>query len=196
MRVQEIANFVYHSNGIEGIHTPPEKIMEHIENRKKFVSPLISNHVAAVEYVLLNCKTAPTLGKICSLHKILLDNVDKYAGVLRPCAVFIGGREAPKHTAVPYLLDNWVQFWNKMPTKEWGKKQSAIYRHCEYEYIHPFTDGNGRSGRLLLLWDLLNKRCKPIIYECDNVARFTYYKMLREAHANRDEYLKKFAGEG
>ena len=118
-----IAEFIYNSNGIEGIHTPIEAVKPDCKH------PLISNHIEAVNYVLENYKDTPTLGQICTLHSILMKNVDRYAGTMRTFPVYIGGDEAPKAGAVPYLLENWLQLWNKKPYKTCTKNLAVQLRH-------------------------------------------------------------------
>lgn len=64
--------------------------------------------------------------------------------------VWIGGREAmPGDKVVPALINLLDSITHHQPTR---------LVHLRYEYIHPFTDGNGRSGRALWLWQMLEQQ--------------------------------------
>lgn len=56
--------------------------------------------------------------------------------------------------------------------------------HAEYEQIHPFQDGNGRTGRLLLLRQCLQHRLMPVIIQDED--KLTYYHMLHTAQVEGD----------
>ena len=185
-----IANFVYNSNGIEGYLTPAKHVEETLSGKSQSKSPLILNQIAAIEYVKKHHKERPTLNTISELHSILLKDVDSWAGIYRRCPVWIGGQEAPDHKKVLYLIKNWIALWDKKPRKTWTNKKAAMYRHYEYECIHPFTDGNGRSGRLLLLWDCLHHRTSVDFPECANTLRAKYYASIQRYRTKeRDEYM-------
>lgn len=62
--------------------------------------------------------------------------------------VTIGGRLAPNPEIAIILLSELLE---RIRTKKIGPHEA----HCEYEYIHPFMDGNGRSGRALWLWQMI-----------------------------------------
>lgn len=161
-----IAKFIYNSNGIENIYTPEKDILSILQGKTKGSSPMILNQIAAVEYVKKNKAVIPTLAMIMELHRILLKDVDRTAGQYRNASVYIGGREAPHWSSLHYRLDNWLFSWTQCENVAETSAKDALSRHYEYEYIHPFFDGNGRSGRLLLLWDCLYHKAKMEIIEC------------------------------
>lgn len=188
-----ISEFIFNSNGIEGYYTPAKDILKILGGKVPGKSPLIINQIEAVKYVELHKNGIPTLGQILDLHRILLNGMDTWAGKLRQFPVYIGGDEAPNYTSIFYLLSTWINTWERKPVKSWTQKKTAFLRHCEYEYIHPFSDGNGRSGRLLLLWDCLHHGTTMDIIECDNPKRFAYYDKLQEYRRTlRDKYLKEW----
>jgi len=172
------ADFIYNSNGIEGLYTPFSYIMEYI-NGEHDPNPLVGNQLKAIDFVIEHRKEIPDLDSIAELHGILLKDIDSHAGIYRSGPVYIARQEAPDHKTIPYLLNNWCLLWTKKPKKSWTHKKAAMYRHFEYERIHPFYDGNGRSGRLLLLWDGFFHRTNVDIPKEVFTRRMHYYTSIQ-----------------
>lgn len=189
---QYIASFIYNSNGIEGLYVPEGHVLKILKGEYEGKSPLILNHIKAIDYIKANKKKKPTIETIRELHEILLRDVDAWAGIIRPDKVFISGREAPDHKELVYLLECWIGLWGKKPREDWDQGKAALFRHYEFEYIHPFYDGNGRVGRLLLLWDCLHHKVKVDMIKCENKLRFKYYNSI-DKYVRQDrerEFLK------
>jgi Fic family protein len=98
------------------------------------------------------------------LHKKLLPNE---RGYFRTVPVWVGGREGKPWAAIPELVRQWVVNANDLVKN--GKNDSNHFlhelikiHHVRYEAIHPFTDGNGRTGRMLMNWERI-KLGFPII---------------------------------
>lgn len=103
---------------------------------------------------LLKAKTL-TENAILETHSILMHNhlgVDE-AGKWRQCSVYVGGRPGLYWQKIPAAIMHWIERANK--------KFDAKACHIEFEHIHPFIDGNGRIGRMLYNWMLLDQG-KPI----------------------------------
>lgn len=186
-----IAKFIYNSNAIEGIYTAESSILACLVSGFPSKSPLINNQIEAVEWVKTHKKDYPTVEAVCELHGILMKNIDSYAGKLRTFQVYVGGHTPPPAPTLSYYLDRWIQLWGKTPVKSWTKKKVCLFRHYEFEWIHPFTDGNGRVGRLIHLWDCLHNRtdCEMIFLE----DRASYYDSLNEYRQTfRDLYIDKW----
>jgi Fic family protein len=117
--------------------------------------------------------TVPT---IMEIHKRLMKNQpleEKYKGAWRDCTVYVGGKMALPHKLVPMALLNWTltvqQNLEGMNTRE---------RHIVFEKIHPFVDGNGRVGRILLNWVALKKTEEPFMI-LNSEFREAYYDWFR-----------------
>ena len=126
------------------------------------------------------------INDILKAHKILMGDILTNAGNFRVTDVGVGGKEGVVHIAPPYTqvsnlmhnLFNWLKRSDIHPLIK-----SSIF-HYEFEFIHPFTDGNGRIGRL---WqNLILYKYKPIFNSIpiESVVREhqkEYYKALEES---------------
>ena len=137
----------------------------------------VANYVQALEYGLQRLQTLPLcLRLLCEIHQRLLQGVrgaDQAPGAIRNCPVLIGRKgqsfeEArfvpPSPDALPPLLKEFEKFLNT-PTSLPLVVQIALL-HYQFEAIHPFRDGNGRIGRLLITLFLCERRClpQPLLY--------------------------------
>ena len=68
--------------------------------------------------------------------------------------------------------------------------QKAVFFHGKFEKIHPFDDGNGRTGRLLANIMLLNKGYPPLIIR--KTQRIAYFNALEAFDSGHDDKLKRF----
>ena len=97
------------------------------------------------------------------------DNNGKY----RKCNVYIGGSMGAIPISIKPKMKELINFIKKIKTKH-----DCWDAHNEFEVIHPFVDGNGRVGRLILNWLLLNKGFKFEIIDCEK--RLEYYNKIRD----------------
>lgn len=98
----------------------------------------------------------PSAGSILEMHRVLMEGQLQHSpGAWREEAVWIGtsaqspvGAEfvAPHHSRVPVLIDDLVAFCAR---DDMSPLVSMAIGHAQFETIHPFTDGNGRTGRAL-----------------------------------------------
>jgi Fic family protein len=92
---------------------------------------------------------------------------------------FPGGMRPPDHTEVGVSMTDWVTSVNAIPHDDAPIAEAVARRHVEFERIHPFLDGNGRTGRLLTNLLLVRLGYPPaIIYQRD---RRRYLTALRSA---------------
>jgi len=92
------------------------------------------------------------------LHRILADRVmdQGTAGSYRTIQVRVGRHYPPAAADVSGLMFELLEWWNKPSTVLSPVLSSAIL-HYRFEHIHPFADGNGRTGRALALWELYRR---------------------------------------
>ncbi len=95
---------------------------------------------------------------ILELHRILAGEVmdQGEAGRYRTIAVRVGRYVPPHPLEVSGLMFELLEWWNKASVKLSPVLSSAIL-HYRFESIHPFADGNGRTGRALALWELYRR---------------------------------------
>lgn len=153
----------------------------------------VSNYVKALEYGLERLETLPiSLRLIRELHQRLMDDVrgnDQTPGAFRRSQNWIGapGSTLDRATFVPppvnlmhEALETFEDYLHREPVYPPLIRLGLI--HYQFETIHPFLDGNGRVGRLLLTlllcaWQLLPQ---PLLYLSAyfEAARRTYYDLL------------------
>lgn len=116
---------------------------------------LVGSNVRSME-AALNLKSPIEIDSLLEIHRCLLAGKDTDAGRLRREQVWIGGSAVGPHSAtfvpphsdrVPALLEDLIVFCDRTDIPP--LIQIAV-AHAQFETIHPFTDGNGRSGRAIV----------------------------------------------
>ncbi|MFZ1072582.1 MAG: Fic family protein [Verrucomicrobiia bacterium] len=119
----------------------------------------VVNYFAALRFVEKNAaEKTISHEEILSLHKIMAGDVmdQGTAGRYRTIAVRVGRYVPPPPGDVSGLMFELLAWWNKEAAKMSPVLSSAIV-HYRFESIHPFADGNGRTGRALALWELYRR---------------------------------------
>ena len=119
----------------------------------------VVNYFAALRFVEKNAaKRTISHEEVLSLHKIMAGDVmdQGTAGRYRTIAVRVGRYVPPPPGDVSGLMFELLAWWNKDAAKMSPVLSSAIV-HYRFESIHPFADGNGRTGRALALWELYRR---------------------------------------
>ncbi len=95
---------------------------------------------------------------VLRLHKVLSSEVmdQGEAGRYRRFCVRVGRYHPPPPADVRSLMTDLLAWWNA-DSAEWPAVVSSAVLHFRFEEIHPFGDGNGRTGRLLALWELYRR---------------------------------------
>ncbi|MEK6906156.1 MAG: Fic family protein [Nanoarchaeota archaeon] len=194
--------FTYDSTGIEGnTLTLQETAQLLFENRVPSAKSLREineslNHKEAFDYIL-NYKGDITKLFILNLHKLIAKNTLKQElqnqiGKYRKLQVYIRGVNwlPPKPEEVPREMKNLLSWYSKNKDKLHPLIISA-YFHAGFETVHPFVDGNGRVGRLLMNF-ILHKSKFPMI-NIPNAKKHIYYECLEKAQVDGNlRHLIKF----
>ncbi len=176
--------FVYNTNAIEGSTVSFNEVHNILEDntRARTGDELESIGVAvAVEYIRKTDKEL-SLSLMLKLHEMCFRGSKTFAGKLRTVEVIIrDGRGNIVHQGIPSAeiereLDE-LALWYNENKEDMKPLLLAAMLHNQFEYIHPFEDGNGRVGRLLLNYALLRRDYPPINILLED--RGEYYECLR-----------------
>jgi len=119
----------------------------------------VVNYFAALRYIEKHAgKKIITHEHVLRLHRIVAGQVmdQGEAGRYRTIRVRVGAYLPPPPEQVSGLMRELLEWWNKSSAKLSPVLSSSIL-HYRFESIHPFADGNGRTGRALALWDLYRR---------------------------------------
>lgn len=176
----------------KGLTIGGKTITEHLE---------ATNHAAALDFVKEQIKRKPSDLRerdILKIHEIILDKIDREnAGVYRRVPVRISGSAVvmPNPRKVQALMDeffSWLESETKMHAVE-----LAAEAHYRFVTIHPFTDGNGRTARLLMNMILMMRGYPPAIIRKND--RLAYIKSLEKPQLvngegdSKSDYFKLIA---
>ena len=173
---KEQTRFIFETNtlGITSEDTRIDDIMETV------------NHFRCIDYIIDHATDQITEIHIKQLHKILKTNTSDSqkswfaVGDYKRLANEVGGEETARPEDVHKKLKSLLSKYYKIKTVT---LEDILDFHVEFERIHPFQDGNGRIGRLLILWQCLQSGIVPFIITED--LRLFYYRGLQNwGHTN------------
>ena len=172
LREDLILRWTYHSNAIEGntltlnetkvalegITVGGKSLREHFE---------AINHKEAILFVesLIEKDEVFSEYTIKSLHALILKNVDDFS------------------FEVPSQMEVFID-WYKNEAQTLHPIERACRVHVDFVGIHPFIDGNGRTSRLLMNFELMKSGFPPVVLKVEN--RLAYYDALDKAHTLGD----------
>ncbi|MFH2205176.1 MAG: Fic family protein [Elusimicrobiota bacterium] len=150
----------------------------------------VLNYFAVLRFIEKHAKArAIGVRDVLRLHSIIgqkgaLDR--EPVGLFRPYAVRVGDHLPPTANKVPGLMKDLLE-WINGPGRAWPAVVSSAILHYQFEYIHPFGDGNGRVGRALAAWELYRRQFdNQHIFASDEILledRQAYYRALHRAQA-------------
>ena len=179
----EIPEMVYNSNAIENSTLTledTEKILSGGSLERKVIVREVyeaKNLAKLTESLLEKNKAILNTKLILSVHKTLLTDIDdKIAGRFRVGKewVRVGNHLGANPQFIPTLMQELVDNYNQNKINYF--LDAVAHFHAEFETIHPFVDGNGRMGRVLINLQLMNLGFPPIIIQ--NKSKHTEYYPL------------------
>lgn len=187
-------HLTYHTNTIEGSTMTLSDVQEVLFEQKVLtnrtaVEQLEARNHQATLYWLLDELTAKgrkfVIDETCILgiHLRLMNGIISDAGQYRRHSVRIMGSKVP--------VANWVKIPSRMRqfVRQLQKPAGDVvgqlaWTHAQFEQIHPFSDGNGRTGRLIMLAQALQASLLPPVVAKER--RYAYYKYLELAQMQQD----------
>ena len=181
---------------MEGQKLPPSKAYQETEVR----NILDAFNILLQEIIEHKIEHLITIDLLKRFHKMVGQNLGKYfnaiPGHLRNNDVIVGTYRCPDHRDVPVLLER-LCVWLRNEFKFGKKEQSfsdvliqAIITHLYIVWIHPFSDGNGRTGRLVEFYILLRGGnpdiASHILSNYYNHTRTAYYLQIEKATKEKD----------
>ena len=175
--------FVYNTNAIEGSSVEKSEVPDILEGHAKNKDEEETKGVAdAVEFIRTTSEDL-SLNLILRLHELCFLKSKHFAGKLRNVEVVISNSSGEIiHQGIPAkevksaLLE--MVDWYKKNKDKFKPLVLSVLIHNQFEYIHPFQDGNGTVGRLLLNYILIRNNYPPVNINLED--RQEYYKCLRD----------------
>jgi Fic family protein len=200
-----VTRSTYHSNAIEGstlsyaetyaVIFNDNSLQVRAEPRELYEA---INHKYAMDLVLKKVDEGEPLSEemIKKIAVTINKNINEIAGY-RTTQVYIRGAEhlPPAPEAIAMMMAQWLDGYEQ--TNFASVYQKIAVTHGQLEKIHPFVDGNGRTGRLLINFELLKNDLPPAVIPKES--RSEYFAMLAEERsdelANLIEKLSEEEGE-
>lgn len=185
------------SSSIENINTTMEEALQaqlFPEAEQKKPDKEVLRYKDAIMWGFENLKKIPISTRLILgiMKKLMPDQAPGYRKTQNRIANSATGHviyTPPAANELPQLLNNWERFVND---KEDGIDPlvKAAIAHYQFEAIHPFSDGNGRTGRILMVLQLIQERLLslPILYVSGyiNKNRSEYYRSLQTVRTDED----------
>jgi len=176
----EIAESIFNSNAIEN-STLSLKETEQIVFDSHVGKGLALREVLEAKNLAQVYRLPQELAResILKTHAVLLNGIDDgFAGRFRKKGeeVRVANHVAPAAEKVPFLMEELLEKYLS-DTQTYFLERITRF-HLDFELIHPFCDGNGRMGRVLINWQLKTFGCPPVIIR--NREKKKYYAAFRE----------------
>lgn len=193
-----IVKITYHSNSIEGStmtesDTDAVLFQKRVLTNRSLIEQLEAvNHKKAFTFALkLSKKAELQVNDVLELHKLNMAGILDNAGEFRDHSVRIMGSFVP--TANPLSIEKRMEEF----IVSYDKNESQLdpiallaKTHATFEQIHPFSDGNGRVGRLLMVVLALKLGLPPVLVVQEQ--KKAYYKYLQEAQLKENYSLLEY----
>lgn len=191
------------SSKIEGTQTSMHEVLlpaQEVAPERRDDWDEVQNYIQAVGYAIDQLEHLPMSGRLIrETHEVLLQGLrgeHKQPGQFRVSQNWIGGSSLadavfipPYHESIPGLMADLEAFWHNDHIAVPALIRAAL-SHYQFETIHPFLDGNGRIGRLLIVLYLVSTGTlsRPALYLSDFLERHRaqYYDALMRVRVSND----------
>ena len=206
---------IHHSNAIEGntltLNETSTIILDSTIPGSKSVREVfeVLNHKKAIDYMISELENEKKLDiyMVKKINKEILDRLNDNAGNFKISSNAIIGADFVTSTPsqAPALIKNWIENLNYrlgLCKNNNEKLLEILHSHIEFERIHPFSDGNGRTGRLIMLYLCFQEKISPFVIEKSDRALYMNYlreqntdiifERVRELQAFEERRMKQF----
>lgn len=190
-----LLSLTYHTNSIEGstfnepdvkavlfddVTIPNKSVREHQEAK---------NHQGALGFVMRWVRdNNSTIDEelIKHIHQILMNGIMHNSGEYRNHGVRIAGVNVPtsNHQSIKNHMGKLIEMMNQLQKKTLNQVEHIAQAHARFEQIHPFLDGNGRVGRLLMILLALRYGVAPVLIKKEK--KQAYYTYLEESQTKNN----------
>ena len=190
-----LLSLTYHTSRIEGstcnepdvkagrvddVTIPNKSVREHQEAK---------NHQAALGFVMRWIRdNNNVIDEQCikRIHQILMNGIMHNAGEYRKHSVRIAGAHVPtsNHLSIDKHMSEYIEIFNQFLKKPLAQVEQIAQSHSRFEQIHPFSDGNGRVGRLLMLILAFKYNMAPVLIKKEK--KQAYYTYLEESQVKNN----------
>ena len=189
--------FISNSNAIEGSTLTVKDTFNYLfedlvpGGHKKRELFMASNLLDAWRYVEVNHKMMPTKKDLCELHRLVNREIEgkDTLGEYKKVQNYIGEEYTSSYLFTEEKMERLMDWINKA-FKKINDLEVAFQSHAQFEIIHPFVDGNGRIGRLLLNWLLMYKNLSPLAIHVKK--RVQYISALNNSRKGKIEAICSF----
>jgi Fic family protein len=179
--------FIFESNAIEGSRLSRDEVRS-IVNRNYIKKSIerreikeVKNSISAFNAVRNN-RLKLNQRQIINFHRSLMENLGVSAGY-KNVAVIVNNKETTPPGRVRFEMNELLDWWKKNKKSRRHPLALAADFHQRFELIHPFKDGNGRVGRLIFNYILMQFGYPPILFLYRN--RLSYFSALNQADEGR-----------
>jgi Fic family protein len=196
-REKFLSIFIANSNAIEGSTMTARDTFNYLFNdtvpkgHTKKELHMASNMMNAWNYVEENQKKFPKHEELFKLHEFVNRNIEseKTLGKYKKSQNYVGNIYTTSHLFAEERMNSLLR-WISNAFRKINDFEVAFQSHAQFEIIHPFVDGNGRVGRLLLNWLIMRKNHMPLAIPVKK--RDDYISALNVSRAGKVEAICKF----
>jgi len=189
--------FIFESNSIEGSRLSESEVENIVKNkyikkslnRKEVIE--VENSIKAFD-MIRNNEFSLNQNQIKLVHKIIVKGLDTKVGYKKE-NIIVNNKETCPVDKVRKEMTDLIQWYERKNKKNNNQFLITIKFHQKFELIHPFSDGNGRVGRLILIWMLLQNKYGVILFRNRN--RMKYFSVLNSADEGRVTNLYRHCAE-